>query len=107
MGVLISNNACATASQKVKDILQMYCIKSHVSEPHHQNQNYTECCIRHIKNVMNHILTFTNAPNNLWLLYLMYVVYILNTTGNSSICDVSLHQHLYGHTPEISPALCF
>ena len=37
----------------------------------------------------------------------MYVVYILNTTANSSIGDISPHQHLYGQTPDTSPALCF
>ena len=37
MDVLISDNACAATSQIVKDILHMYCIKSHTSEPHHQH----------------------------------------------------------------------
>ena len=107
MNVLISNNACAAPSQKVKDIICMYCIKSHTSEPHHQHQNYTECCIGHIKDVMNCIVTFTGAPNNLWLLCLMYEVYILNITANSTIGDISPHQHLYGRTLNIPPALCF
>ena len=33
MDVLISNNASAPTSQKVKDTLFMYCIKSGTSEP--------------------------------------------------------------------------
>ena len=79
MDVLISSNACTATSQKVKDILCMYQIKSCTSEPHHQHQNYAKCCFRHIKDVTNHVLTFTRAPSNLWLLCLMYVVYILTT----------------------------
>ena len=66
MDVLISDKAHAATSQKVTDILHMYCIKSCTGEPHHQHQNYTECCIGHIKHVTNHVLTFTGAPNNLW-----------------------------------------
>ena len=46
-----------------------------------------------IKDVMNCIPTFTGATNNLWLLCLMYVVYILNITANSIIGDISSHQH--------------
>ena len=45
MDVLISDDAHAATSQKVKDILHMYCIESHASEPHHQHQNFAECCI--------------------------------------------------------------
>ena len=56
---------------------------------------------------MNHVLTFTGAPNNLWLLCLMYVVYILNITTTNSIGDISPHQYLYGQSPDISPTLCF
>ena len=72
MDVLISNNVKATTSQKLKDILRMYDIEYYTSEPHDQHQNYTECCIGHIKDVMNWVLTFTGAPNNLWLVCLMH-----------------------------------
>ena len=54
---------------------------------------------------MHHILTFTSAPNSLWLLCLMYVVHILNTTAKNGIADSSPHQHLYSQTPNISPTL--
>ena len=69
-----------------------------------KNYRSTEYCVGHIKDVMNHIVTFTGALNNLWLLCLMYVVYILNITANSSIGDISPHHHSYGQTPNISPA---
>ena len=86
MDVLISNNAHTATCQKVKDILNMYHTKCHTSEPHHQHQNYAKCCIGHIKDVRNHVLTLTGAPNNLWLLCLMYVVYILNITDKQQYC---------------------
>ena len=85
----------------------MYCIQSCTSEPHHQHKDYAECCIGHIKDVMNHVLTFTSAPSNLLILCLMYVVYILTITANNSIGNISPHQYLYGHTPDISHTLCF
>ena len=56
--------------------------------------------IGHIKDVMNHVITFTGAPSNLWLLCLMYVGYILNITTNTSIGNISA-------PPDISPTLCF
>ena len=43
----------------------------------------------------------------LWLLCLMYVVYMLNITANSSISDTSPHHHLQRQTRDISLALCF
>ena len=66
LDVLIGTNAHAALSQKVEDILHMYCIKSHTSKPYQQHPNYTECCIGCMKDVMNHILTFTSAPSSLW-----------------------------------------
>ena len=42
MDVLICDHSCTPTSQKVKDILHMYCIKSCTGEPHHQHQNYSE-----------------------------------------------------------------
>ena len=89
MDVLISNNAHTATSQKVKDILHMYHIQSHTSEPHHQHQIYAKCCIGHIKDVTNCVLTFISATSNLWLLCVMYVVYILNITGNTSIGNIT------------------
>ena len=62
MDVLVSDNANAATCQKVKGILHMYHIQSHTSVPHHQHQNYAKCCIRHSKDVMNHVLTFTSVP---------------------------------------------
>ena len=62
MDVLISDYAHAATSQKVKDILHMYCIESCTSDPHQQHQNYPKCCIGHIKDIMNHVLTFLIPP---------------------------------------------
>ena len=89
MDVLISDKACTATSQKVKDIIHLYYIQSCTSKPHHQHQNYTKCCIGHIKDVMNHVLTSTGAHSNLCLLCLMYVVYILTITVNNSIGNIS------------------
>ena len=44
MDVLISDNAQASTSKKVKYSLHMCHIKSYTSESHHQHQNYVECC---------------------------------------------------------------
>ena len=49
----------------------MYKIHAHTSEPHYQHQNYAECCIGHIKDLTNRVLTFTSAPSSLWVLGIM------------------------------------
>ena len=78
MDVLISDNAHTATSQKVKDILHMYCIKSC-----NQHQNYTECWAhqRHHGSCTH----LTGASTTLWKSYLMYVVYIVNITTNNGI----------------------
>ena len=86
-------------------LIQNVPYQSYTSEPHHQHQNYAEHCIGHVKDVMNRVLIFTGA--NLWILCVMYVVYILNITDNTSIGNIPPHQHLCGQTLNISPALCF
>ena len=107
MDILSSDTARPATSQKVKDNHCMYHIKSYTSGPHHLHQNYAEHCIRYIKDVPNCILTFTGTPSNLWLLCLMYDVYILNITDNSSIHNISPSQQLYSQPPDISTALSF
>ena len=89
------------------EIVFMYKINACTSEPNYQYENYAEHHVAHIKDVTNRVLTFTGAPSNLWSLCLMYIVYILNSTANSSIGNISPHQHLCGQIPDISPALCF
>ena len=76
MDVLIRDNAKAETSQKVKDILHMYHIKPYTSEPHHQHQNYAECCIGQIKDVMNRVITSIGGP----IIYGYYVLCMLYTS---------------------------
>ena len=104
MDVLISNNVKATTSQKVKDILHMYHIKSYTSEPHHQHQTYTECCIGHIKDVMNWVLSFTGAPTILRY----YVLCILCTSSISLpiVSEIFPLTNIYMVKPWIFPP-CF
>ena len=42
MDMLISDNARAQISEKVKEILGTFSIKHHLSEPHNKNQNFAE-----------------------------------------------------------------
>ena len=63
MDVLISDNACAAMTQKVKDILHMCHIKSCTSEPHHQHQNYAE---QPTKISFSFLKLVTNQQENLW-----------------------------------------
>ena len=107
MDILISDNAKAQISNKVKDILRMYKIADYQSEPHHQHQNFAERTIGFLKDTCNRVLTFTGAPTTLWFLCLSYVATVLNICSLESLDNLSPHQKLTGQWPDISAATCF
>ena len=85
MDKLISDRAQVEISNKVMDILRAYRIDDWQSEPHHQHQNYAERRYQTIKHYVNKILDRTGAPENLWLLCLKYVFYLLNRLSVPSL----------------------
>ena len=78
MDVLISDNAKAQISVKVKDILRKYCIDDWQSEPHVKNQNFAEHGWMDMKRKVVIILNFSGAPSECWLLCLDYTCIIQN-----------------------------
>ena len=104
--MLISDRAQVEIGTKVQDILRTLCIKQWQSEPYQQNQNAAERAFQTVKRCGNRVMDRTGAPPSTWLLALMYVVYILNHTWNTSIQAVPL-QLLHGSTVDISPMLRF
>ena len=103
---LISDRAQVEIGKKVLDILRTLVIGAWQSEPHQQQQNPAERRIQTLKNITNHILDRTGAPDYTWLLCLKYVCYLTNRTFNQSINGVAL-QRLTGSTIDISALLRF
>ena len=103
---LISDNARAQISKKVLSILRALCIGDWQSEPKQQHQNPAERRIQTVKMRTNVVMDRVGAPDNTWLLCLLYVCYLLNYTYCESIKDVPMRK-LNGSTPDISPLLRF
>mgnify|MGYP006357956311 FL=1 len=103
---LISDSARAQISKKVVSILRALCIGDWQSEPKQQHQNPAERRIQTVKMRTNVVMDRTGAPDNTWLLCLLYVCYLLNYTYCENIKDVPMRK-LNGSTPDISPLLRF
>ena len=107
MDKLISDGAKAEISTRVKDILRALIISSWHSEPYHENQNFAENRYATIKAATNRVLNMSGAPANTWLLALMYVCLLLNTTASAALGWVPPLQVLTGQTQDISAFLHF
>ena len=103
---LISDSARAQISKKVASILRALCIDDWQSEPKQQHQNPAERRIQTVKMRSNIVMDRSGAPDNTWLLCLLYVCYLLNYTFCESIKDIPMRK-LNGSTPDISALLRF
>jgi len=107
MDVLISDNAKAEISERVKDILRTFMIKDWQSEAYNKNQNFAERGWQDTKAKANALLNWCNAPKNCWLLALKYICFVLNHTAHESLNWRTPIKWLLGHTPDISVLLQF
>ena len=107
MDMLISDNAKAQISDKVKEILGMFAVDNRTSEPHNKNQNYAERAYRDVKRMVERLLDMSGAPNSWWLLALEYVCFIFNHLATERLGWRTPTEWLLGSTPDISVLLCF
>ena len=75
----------------VRKLLRVYEVVSKQYEPHKYNQNPTELRIQDIKGITRTILDCSGTPSWSWLLYMAYVISILN---------YMVYHYLYWHTPQ-------
>ena len=104
MTKLISNDAQAEISKRVKDILCAYAIDDWQSEPYHKHQNFAERMIWDLKANMNKVMNYTGAPEDCWLLCTEYVASIMNHMALDVLDWRTPLEKLTGQTPDIS---CF
>ena len=107
MDVLVSDNAKAEISERVKDILRTFAIKDRQSEPYNGNQNFAERGWRDTKRKVNILLNISGAPAKAWLLALQYVCFVQNHTAVDSLGGRTPIEWMLGHTPDISVLLQF
>ena len=106
MDKLLSDSAKTEISNKVMDILRAYHISNWHSELYHQNQN-PEWRYRTIKSWTNTVMNRSSAPDNCWLLCLIYVCYLLNHIACCALDGKIPLLALTGITPDISTILLF
>jgi hypothetical protein len=85
MDKLISDCATAEMSEHVKQILHALVISAWYSEPYHENHNFAENRYASIKASTNHVMSFSGATANTWLLALIYVCLLLNHLASATL----------------------
>jgi hypothetical protein len=105
MNQLLSDRAQVEISKRIHDILRAYSISDWQSEPYHQHQNPSETRYRTIKEYTNTIMNRTGAPDDTWLLCLLYVCYLLNHLANETLKWRTPLEVATGFTPDISALL--
>ena len=107
MDKLVSDNAKAEISEKVKDILRTFAIDDWQSEPYKGNQNFAERGWRDTKTKVNSLLNSSGAPAAAWMLALEYICFVQNHTAVDSLGGRTPIEWLLGYTPDISVLLQF
>ena len=105
--MLISDNAKAEISGRVKEILGTLGINNRTSEPHNKNQNFGERGYRDAKRMTNHLLNFSGAPGYAWLLALQYSCFVINHLASERLGWRTPAEWLTGSTPDITALLFF
>ena len=107
MDRLISDNAKAQISARVKEILRTYAIDDWQSEPYKGNQNFAERAWRDTKRKVNVLLNNSGAEDEAWFLALEFICFVQNHTAVDSLGGRTPIEWLLGITPDISVLLQF
>jgi hypothetical protein len=104
---IISDNSKVQIGAKVHSLLHYSTIKDHQSEPYYQNQKYAERRIQEIKRFCNTIMDRTGTPLEMWLLFLMFVVFLMNQLSTESLGGITPIEVAFNYKPDTSPLLGF
>ena len=107
MDKLISDNADAEVSARVKDVLRALCIDDWQSEPHYQWQNFAERRWKHLKYNIQWYMNLKDVQPNCWFLCAQWVADVMNLTAEKSLGWRTPLEVLTGETQDISILLCF
>jgi len=103
---LLTDLAQVENSERVIQYLRVLQILRWFSEAFKQFQNPAERYIQSLKTRVNFIMDRVGCPEDVWLLCVLYVVYLLNHTYNTTINDIPMNK-LKGSTTDISALLRF
>ena len=105
MSRLLSDRAQVEINARVVGILRALHTGQWQSEPQ-QHQSPCERCYQTLKRMTNTLLDRSGSPGYTWLLCLMYIAVLLNSTYNWTLCGIPL-QCAEGSTQDTSPLLRF
>ena len=88
-------------------ICRRYNIAQSTTEPHSPQQNPAERRIQEVKKHVNHIMDRVGAPDMLWVLCTLYVIFLLNRTASADLGWSTPYEKIWGVTPDISSLLQF
>ena len=104
---LRSDNAKAACSTAVEDILRLYNISHHTSEPHHQQQNPVERHVQEIKKMTNSFMDRHNTPSAFWLLCTLFCIGLHNHLALPSLGNKTPEGMFTHTTADISKYIQF
>jgi len=105
--ILRRDRAWEEDSEDVTEIQRSIISKDQFSEPYHQHQNPVEGgANKWLKKAVHTLLDRVGAPDPLWYLALLYLVYVWNHTWHSEL-NMTPHRFRHGVTPDISSMLQF
>ena len=91
----------------VRKLLRDYGMGSKKSEVHKQNRNPRERCIQEIKGTTSTILDKSGAQIWSWILYIAYVISILNCMAHRSLSWRAPHETEYGFMHNVAHLMEF
>ena len=107
MDLLLTDSAKTEMSKRVIDFLRNYLILDHRSEPHYQNQNYSERRYQNLRRNLRWYMNWRNVPPEFWLLCLEWCADVMNHTAEQSLGWRTPLSVLTGQTTDISIILMF
>jgi len=99
---IVSDNANAEISTKVKNVLNQYMIRQGTTEPHSPWQNRAERAIQSIKYTARRLMRENSAPANLWDYALVHAAHIHNRKSMKRLGWRTPLEVREGETPDIS-----
>ena len=100
---VVTDNAKSMTGSKWSNTNRYYCIGQGTSEPHHQNQNYSEGRGGNAKNKLIKLFHETpHAPIHYWCYGLEHIDHLSGYLANKSLNGRTPREALLGETPDIS-----
>jgi hypothetical protein len=107
LNALFSINARSQIGKAVRDMSCMYAMKDFQCEPHHQHNHFAERRIQEGEMISSNLLDCTQSSSSLWLLFVQYVVHLLNIWSSESLQCISPIEAATGQRQDMYVLMAF